>query len=135
YIRAWHAQAEPLLKEKDFDTTELMFEAAWSNSKEPLTDELFADALKEPDPEWLKREFMPAKMKNLLKVCIHLQKRWGDEPFFLSARTAGRAVGVHHEMANKYLQRLVKRGFLVPVEKGSSETRNASTWRFVEPRV
>ncbi len=48
----------------------------------------------------------------LLRVCIALAEHAGDEPFFLSARVAGDAIGVAPKDANELLKRLVKQGLM-----------------------
>ena len=137
YIAEWHQQALPFIKTKDFLATEIAFLDSWNNATVPLSDEQFwgvvEEALKQPDPGWFKDWFFPATGKRLTRVCMALQAHWKEEPFFLSARTAGEAVGISPKDANDLLKRLVIAGFLLEVKKGTYESRLATMWRFKKP--
>ena len=53
----------------------------------------------------------------------------GDEPFYLDCRTAGRLLGIHYVLANKWLRLLVMDGVLSLVSRG---IRNkASEYRYI----
>ena len=74
------------------------------------------------------------KAQRLVMVCQGLQALAGDEPFFLSARMAATVLGVTDgKYAHKLLSRLVRGGYLVPVERGTLASRLATTWRFGRP--
>jgi hypothetical protein len=137
YIKEWHRQALPNIRTKQFQTTEIDFYDSWENSKVPLSDEhlwnLVHEKLKQPDPAWFRDWFFPQSGKRLLRVCIALQEYAGDKHFFLSARRAGDAIGMAPKDANALLRRLVKRGILEVVEKGTYQSGQATTFRYIGP--
>jgi Bifunctional DNA primase/polymerase, N-terminal len=137
YIEEWHRQAQPFINTKDLPTTQVAFFDSWKHATVPLSDEQFwtvvKEGLKEPEPEWFKGWFFPPTGKRLTRVCMALQKHWKEEPFFLSARTAGQSVGIAPKDAHALLKRLITEGFLLPVEKGTYEKRLATTWRYLGP--
>ena len=75
-----------------------------------------------------------SKLKILVSLCRELQQAVGSEPFFLSARTAGRLLNVSAMQANRWLFLLQSDGILALVSKGgtTAETvREASRYRYV----
>jgi hypothetical protein len=72
-------------------------------------------------------------VRTLLSFCRALQTVVGDQPFFLSARTAGGLVGVHHATAWRWLFMLEREGWIRTVEKGGTEAqpRRATRFRFL----
>ena len=91
------------------------------------------EGLKEPDPEWFMGWFFPPTGKRLTRVCMALQKHWKDRRSFCPARTAGQSVGIAPKDAHALLKRLIIEGFLLPVEKGPTRKRLATTWRYLGP--
>jgi hypothetical protein len=133
YIAEWHRQALPVIRTKDFLTTQIAFWDSWKNAKTPLTDEgfwgLINESLKSPDPKWFENWFFPPCGKRLFRVCQALQQHAGSEPFYLSARKAGEAVGVAAKDGHALLKLLVRDGRLQMVEKGTYKDGMATTWR------
>lgn len=77
----------------------------------------------------------PAVLK-ILTVCWHLQNMVGEQPFGLSARSAGSFTGLSKSEANRLMNGLELMGFLKLVQRGfRGKTRDqdmASTWRFID---
>ena len=62
-----------------------------------------------------------------------MQKACGDNPFFLSARTAAGLLEISAMQANRYLRLLVREDILVIIEKGGTaeNPRKATRFRYV----
>jgi Bifunctional DNA primase/polymerase, N-terminal len=134
YFQEWFQQALPFIKTKEYDTSEIDFFSAWDNAKTPLSDhdfpELIKTALSRPDPEWFTNLYFPEVGKRLLKICDELQKHHGEEPFYLSARKAGQAVGIAGQDANTLLKNMAFRCFIRLEQKGVFNG-GASTYRYL----
>ncbi|MDP6546307.1 MAG: hypothetical protein QGH60_20195 [Phycisphaerae bacterium] len=71
----------------------------------------------------------------LVALCRELQLLIGNDPFFLSTRTAGRLLGVDHTTAWRWLFLLETDGWIKTVEKGGTakNPRKATRYRYVGP--
>ena len=76
------------------------------------------------------------KIQNLAVLCREMQKACGDNPFFLSARTAAGLLEISAMQANRYLRLLVKEDVLAIIEKGGTakNPRKATRWKYIGDR-
>ncbi len=67
----------------------------------------------------------------LVRICWQLQQMWGDQPFFLDWRTAGRLLDLSHTEAGKRIEMLMEDGLLaiVAAHKQGKSTR----YRYIGP--
>jgi hypothetical protein len=123
-VKDWHSRALPVLGTKPFDATWEDFQVAWERLRPagtgPIWDLMQAACTKHPRrPD-----------QQLLDVCAALQAHAGVQPFFLSCRTAGRLLGVHHSVANEKLRVLEARGVLKRVRTGDAVTYLANVYHY-----
>jgi hypothetical protein len=81
-----------------------------------------------PLPEGISSLGYGDRVQYLVRLCIALQAHHGTDPFFISARQAGEAMGLHFTDASKTLSALVADGVLTLVTKGAGKV--ASRYRF-----
>jgi hypothetical protein len=119
-VKDWFTLAEPQISTKEFSLSWIEFRVAWEAIKTPYGSVLAGIVANLPPPKedavWL--EYGP-HASNLFQLCLALQEREGESPFFISSRTAGKFLGIHHTMAAKILKILVIDGVLEEVSKGS----------------
>jgi hypothetical protein len=119
-VKDWFTLAEPHISTKEFSLSWIEFRVAWEAIKTPYGSVLAGIVANLPPPKedavWL--EYGP-HASNLFQLCLALQEREGESPFFISSRTAGKFLGIHHTMAAKILRILVIDGVLEEVSKGS----------------
>lgn len=133
-VRRWHELALPVIGTKPFEETWIDFLRAWPKVKFPKGAEpiarLFAAASQMPLPAGALEYEQPA-VRLLVALCREIQRSAGEQPFYLSCRTAGRMLKVDHSTAARWLFLLVQDGVLVEVSKGSQSTKRASRYRYV----
>jgi hypothetical protein len=137
-VRAWHERALPRIRTKEFEETWIDFLKAWprirhKKGEEPMA-QIFERAI-QLEPPGVAVENYPDHntLKILVSLCRELQQAAGDNPFFLSSRTAGRLLNVTPMTANRWLFLLQSDGILKLVSKGGTATtvRKASRYRYV----
>lgn len=74
-----------------------------------------------------------SKLTILTSLCRELQRAAGENPFFLSARTAGRLLNVSPMQASRWFFLLQSDGILKLVSKGGTaeSVRQASRYRYI----
>lgn len=85
-------------------------------------------AAEQPPPEQA-AQFTSPKLKKLITVCYHLQRMAGNEPFFLSVRSAAALLDVEISSASAFLNGLVQKRVIELVQKGAQGGRKASRYR------
>ncbi|MCW5769164.1 MAG: bifunctional DNA primase/polymerase [Phycisphaeraceae bacterium] len=132
-VKEWHRRAQSQILTKDLATTWGDFCHAWERVRFAVGADILgaaiADAESADPPTWA-AEYSPA-CQLLASICRELQRRAGGAPFFLSAATAGRAVGVDKGTANRWLTAFMGDGAIVLVSKGSAQSGRASRYRYV----
>lgn len=132
-VKAWHERGLANMLTKDFGTTWGDFAHAWGRVRFVEGDDVLGKALERAeaaDPSAWASDYAPAQ-RLLASLCRELQRAAGSAPFFLGARTAGEAVGVDKDRANRWLWAFVADGALELVTKGSQQSGKASRWRYV----
>ena len=132
-VRKWHEAALSVIGTKSFDETWAEFSYSWPRVRIPLGEETLARALKSADeatlPHALAESYDSPSTHRLLKLCRELQRLTGDQPFFLSCRSAGKLLSIDHDGASKLLGMLVSDGVLLQAKKGTMRT--ATRYRYV----
>jgi hypothetical protein len=129
-VAAWHKRAVKFVGTKDWDATWSDAVSAWPEIHTPHgTIEGFVQRARErPDPPCAAGYERP-EVKLLIRLCGELQIHHGERPFFLDCRTAGKAVGIDHTTAWKFLNMLCADGVLHRVLIG--KRRTASEYRYL----
>ncbi len=122
-VLSWHKQALPFISTKDFNITWTDFLSGWSLVQFPFGASIQVAAHHAHGKT--AREYINS-------FCKVLQSLWGDQPFFLSVRTAGFFAGVSQTTAHRILKRLQNEGELEMIKKGNFHGRKASLYRYNE---
>jgi len=138
YVELWHERALPNIATKEFEETWIDFLKAWPRIKYAKGDEpmavIYERAVRLEPPKIAVEKYPDhGKLKILVSLCRELQRAAGNEPFFLSARTAGRLLEVSPMQANRWLFLLKSDGILKLICKGGTAdtVRQASRYRYV----
>ncbi len=130
-VQRWYTRALPYIKTKEFDETLIDFFYAWPRVHTPMRTNLMEDAMRlarsKPIPN-LPYDSQP--VRDLAALCRELQGIVGDGPFFLSTRTAGRLLGVHHTTAWRGLFLLETDGWIKTIEKGGTDKNPRKATRY-----
>ena len=133
-VREWHTLAKPNIRTKAFEETWADFVYAWPKvifpkGREPMAV-LFANAIAAAPPPEV-QHFESDGIKLLASLCREMQRAMRNEPFFLSARTAGQYFGVDPSTAWRWMNLFKVEGLVVEVEKGSLKSGRASRFRYL----
>jgi len=131
YLKKWHAGAVGTIATKPFEESWLDFAEGWQNVKFPAgqgpIDLAFAKASISTLPACA-AGYEQQAVRLLVCLCRELQALSGQEPFFLSSRTAAALLQVDHATAARWLKLLRLDGVLYLVTEGSKKTGRASTY-------
>lgn len=133
YVRRWHELAKPVIQTPAFEDTWFDFLRGWPRvlfpkGTEPMS-QIFAAAVAAELPE-AALQYDSAQCRLLVVLCRELQRAAGDGPFYLSARTAGRLLGVDFKAAWRWLFVLQSDNVLKVVTRGN--TRTANRYRYLK---
>jgi len=133
-VNQWFKAALPMIRTKEFDHTWADFSKMWPKVRFPIGTGAMAEVVERAKaaslPKWAKRyDSEPVRM--LVKVCKELQRRSKNEPFFISSRAAGDAIGTSKSNAATFVQMLVSDGVLTIAQKWTA--RRATRYRFIAP--
>lgn len=136
FMREWHRLALPVIVTKEWDESWHDFQVAWGNIILPdgtTLDDLLEQVKSKPfPPAVLAFRFDHPKIRLLMALFHEFQSRLGPGgDFFLSCRDAGRLLGVSHEMANNWINLLLRYGVAELVERGTQTKRLASRYRYL----
>jgi len=132
----WYDEAAPFLRgEIPREDYFVEFLNSYRAAKYPIGDaDLLAweRALQNPLPPDVLPHFQKPETRLLLGLCVELQRIAGDQPFFLSCRTASKFLGhCTHRTAASWLSAFVSDGVLEEITKGSEATKKASRYRWL----
>lgn len=137
-VSQWHGRALPYINTKEFLETWIDFLQAWPKIKYLVGDEPIMKAFDRAttlDPPKIALEKYPDSkpLQVLSALCRELQAASGNNPFFLSTRTAGRLLGISHTHAARWLFLLEVDGIIETVCKGGTvETaRKATRFKYI----
>jgi hypothetical protein len=119
-VKVWHTLHLQVIGTKEFPATWADFRNAWERVKQPYGSTLgicLSTLPNAPDVAALS-DYGP-KAIHLAQICLALQARAGDSPFFLSSRIAGQLIGYHFTDAAALLRCFVSEGWLVLVKAGA----------------
>ena len=129
YVKEWHNRARHLIRDP-FEDTWFDFLYGWGQVKVPMRLNLLEDAMKLGKQNCvIEPEYEQKPLRDLVALCRGLQAITGSEPFFLSARTAGRVLGVSHRTAWSWLKGIELDGWIKTEIKGN--TQKATRFRYV----
>ena len=131
-------KALPNIETKEFEETWIDFLKASPKIKHKIGDEpiekIFDKAIRLEPPQIAVEKYPDnSNLKLLVSLCRELQRAAGDNPFFLTVRTAGRLLEVTPMTASRWLFLLESDGILRVVTKGgTAETvRKATRFRYI----
>lgn len=136
-VQDWHQRALPNIRTKEFEETWIDFLKAWPQIKYPAGKEpiamVFQNAIQlEPPPKALEKYPGHPNIQILASLCRELQRSSGEEPFFLSCRTAGQLLKVTPMTISRWMFLLEQDGFVTTVQKGGTAqtVRKATRYKF-----
>ena len=121
YARQWWEAAEPTIRTKSFDETWFDFIEGWDKIRNPKGAGYMDDAMKEvaaATPPTIAMRYEDDKIRRLITLCRELQRKAGEQRFFLAGRTAAEAIGIPPRTAATWLSGLAIEGVLRLVKKG-----------------
>jgi hypothetical protein len=119
-VKVWHAMHLQVIGTKEFSTSWAEFRNAWERVKQPYGATLAICLSTLPTaPDIAALSDYGPKAIHLAQICLALQTRAGDSPFFLSSRIAGQLIGYHFADAATLLRCFVNEGWLVLVKAGA----------------
>ena len=119
-VRVWHTLHLNVIGTKDLFTSWVEFRNAWERVKQPYGATLAICLSTLPTaPDIAALSDYGPKAIHLAQICLALQARAGDSPFFLSSRIAGQLIGYHFADAATLLRCFVNEGWLVLVKAGA----------------
>jgi hypothetical protein len=131
----WYDEATPFLRaDNPREEYYIEFLNCYRAAKHPIGDSdavAWDRAVRNPLPADFLPHFQKPETRLLLGFCFELQRLSGDDPFFLSCRTAAKFLGCcTHRTAASWLSAFVVDGVLEEVTKGSEATGKASRYKF-----
>lgn len=130
----WHQKALPIIGTAEFSASWGDFQRAWEGVQQPygsVLNRILGEMMTENLPASMAGLGYGDKTILLCRICRQLQRNAGDEPFFISARSAGELIGLHFTDASKVLYGLVADDVLTLVKRGAGN--QASRYRYVWP--
>ena len=119
-VKVWHAMHLHVIGTKEFSTSWAEFRNAWERVNQPYGATLAICLSTLPTaPDIAALSDYGPKAIHLAQICLALQARAGDSPFFLSSRIAGQLIGYHFADAATLLRCFVNEGWLVLVKAGA----------------
>ena len=119
-VKVWHTLHLQVIGTKEFPATWADFRNAWERVTQPYGATLAICLSTLPTaPNIAALSDYGPKAIHLAQICLALQARTGDSPFFLSSRVAGQLIGSHFTDAATLLRCFVNEGWLVLVKAGA----------------
>jgi hypothetical protein len=137
----WNTATEKALlpADADFDEYRFDFKATFAKTRVALGANPLEEAIRRADASPMAPQsarYTSPGLRRLVAVCYHLQTLAGDNPFFLSVRSAARILGMkQNSKAAAMRGGLVRDGVLTEIARGTPGGRRATRYRFnaVEP--
>ena len=137
-VQEWHRRALSKIRTKEFEETWIDFLQAWPRVRHPMGSEPMMEIFRrtvEGDRPPIAMTKYPEneRLQILVSLCRELQRAAGDQPFFLSTRTAGRLLSASHTEAGRWFFLLESDGILEVKAKGGTHEnpRNATRFRYL----
>ena len=127
----WDLAQSVLPPDTDRDECLFLFSDAYDKAKTPLGSNVIMNAInrvKSSSPPPQANNYQSPKIRQLVHLCYELQIIAGENPFFLSVRSAARAIDCNgYVTAAAFLNGLVRDGILECVERGKPGGRRCSS--------
>jgi hypothetical protein len=129
-VKAWHTLHLLVIGTKELSASWIDFRNAWERVKQPYGATLGECLSTLPNaPDIAALSDYGSKAIHLARICLALQARAGDFPFFLSSRIAGQLIGYHFTDAATLLRCFVNEGWLRLVKAGAGS--KASRYKLI----
>ena len=128
HVKKWHRTALPVIATKPFDDTWSEFVGGFHKVKHPYDSSLLFkifESVSSESIEVLDLDYESPITRDLLRLCVGLDRHHGGEVFFLACRMAGEVCGISYTAAAKCLQMLVKDDVLRLVLPGTPSRKAA----------
>lgn len=139
-VKEWHRAALPKIRTKPFEETWIDFLIGWQKIKYRIGEgpmSLIVAKAKKINPPRIALRYYSGhpKLQFLVTLCRELQTASGREPFFLSARTAAKHLGVSAMTAWRWLYLLVQDDILKVARRGGTaqNPRKATRYQYIRP--
>ena len=137
-VQEWHRCALPKIRTKEFEETWIDFLQAWPRVRyvkgtEPMM-QTFQRAVENEPPRIAVTKYPDnPRLQILVALCRELQRAAGEQPFYLSTRTAGRLLSSSHTEAGRWFFLLESDGILEVKAKGGTHEnpRNATRFKYL----
>ena len=137
-VEQWHKKALPNIGTKEFEETWIDFLKGWHKAKWKIGESPMAQIFEKTiqlEPPKVAVEKYPEhnKLKLLVSLCRELQRAAGENPFFLTVRTAGRLLDVAPMTISRWLFLLETDELIQTIEKGGTKEnpRKATRFRYI----
>lgn len=134
-VRRWHERAFPVIGTKPFSETMADFAHAWDSVKFPKGVDVVQaawDKVKAGTWPTEAEQYDSEVMRRLLALCLEMQRINGPgRNFFLSCRSAAKALGRDHTEVAKWLKQFVRDGLLKAFPQEGY--REAHRYRYLGP--
>ena len=129
-VKVWHAMHLQVIGTKDLSASWADFRNGWERVTQPYgaTLAICLSTLPTAPGVAALSDYGP-KAIHLAQICLALQARAGDSPFFLSSRMAGQLIGYHFTDAATLLRCFVNEGWLRLVKAGAGS--KASRYKLI----
>ena len=129
-VKAWHTLHLSVIGTKELSASWVDFRNAWERVKQPYGATLGECLRNLPNaPDIAALSDYGSKAIHLARICLALQARAGESPFFLSSRMAGQLIGYHFTDAANLLRCFVNEGWLMLVKPGAGS--KASRYKLI----
>ncbi len=129
-VKDWHTLHLSVIGTKELSASWVDFRNAWERVKQPYGATLGECLRNLPNaPDIAALSDYGSKAIHLAQICLALQARAGDSPFFLSSRMAGQLIGYHFTDAANLLRCFVNEGWLRLVKAGAGS--KASRYKLI----
>jgi hypothetical protein len=110
FMRAWHAEAVRVVSTKEWSESWSDFCRSWDSVLVPhgqgVVFQAFAESAGESNPPFAE-QFPSSRVQHLIRLCVNLQRRAGNAPFYLSLRMVMELFGVKIGTASAWLRALI----------------------------
>jgi hypothetical protein len=134
-LKEWHRRALPTIRTKPFDESWADFVTAHGNVDLARCGDVVQAAMTRADemePPRQASQYDSPLVKRLIALCCELSRLSPDGVFFLSCRTATKAIGAtDHTVVARMLRMLCADGVLIVVEPGGPQSNRATRYRYL----
>jgi len=137
-VQAWHKQALPNIRTKEFEETWIDFLKAWPKITSKIGEEPMSKITKKAfrqKPPKIAQEKYPdnPQLQIFVSLCRELQRQAGESSFYLGCRKAAELLHTNPMQINRWFFLLESDGLIKTVQKGGTaqNPRKASRYKYL----